>query len=185
MFYLTIDTPGYGHMQALLAAKEQESHPAGCWVSEIGRLNQVLTLREASDDIPETASSPAAPIRFREVRLLSALKPYRPTNDKLFELREYAVVPGRMQEFIALMLEALPFRERHSPNVCVWVPLSGDPDRVLHLWGYRDFAHRGEARAAAMREPAWQAYLKAIVPLLGEMNSTILRPVEVTAKEHA
>ena len=177
MFHLTVETPGHGHVQAFLAARDaqQPSH-AGRWISELGRLNQVLTLREVVT-IPISPALPVAyPVQHRETRLLGTIKAYRPSADQLFELREYAIVPGQLQAFIGLMQDALPVRERHSLNSGVWVPLSGDPDRVLHLWSYRDFAHRDEARSGAMREPLWREYLEAIAPLLGDMHSTILRP---------
>jgi hypothetical protein len=47
---------------------------------------------------------------------------------------------------------------------------------VCHLWAYPDLNARAEARGAAMKDPAWQEFLKKGPPLLEEMHSTIMLP---------
>jgi hypothetical protein len=44
------------------------------------------------------------------------------------------------------------------------------------LWRYKNLQERFEARAAAMKDPAWQAYLAKGPALLAEMHSTLLMP---------
>jgi hypothetical protein len=74
------------------------------------------------------------------------------------------------------MLPALAWRERHSPNIGVWVPCTGNLDEVIHLWGYEDLAHRMRARAASFEDPDWTAYLPTVYPMLTRMQSEIMIP---------
>ena len=74
------------------------------------------------------------------------------------------------------MLESMKVREKYSSNHGIWIPLAGNPDRVFHLWAYRDLAHRSQARAGVAKEPGWKAYTEAIIPMLREMRSTVLLP---------
>jgi hypothetical protein len=183
---LVIETLRFGQVHSFIGHLNAHArqNPLGRWVSEFGKLNQVYTLLDAGG--AETAPFPtehsayadqhAGNVLQREVRFLSAAKEYRPSSEKLFELREYAINPGQTKTFMQLMLSALPVRERYSANVGVWTPLSGDPDRVIHLWAYRDLSHRDEVRARVAQEPSWKQYGEAIVPLLREMMATVLIP---------
>jgi len=47
---------------------------------------------------------------------------------------------------------------------------------VCHIWAYPDLNARAEARGNAMKDPAWQEFLKVGLPLLEEMQSTIMLP---------
>ena len=76
------------------------------------------------------------------------------------------------------MKKVMPVREKHSPNLGIWTPLTGSPDRIVHLWAYRDLAHRTEARAGVAKEPEWKTYLDKIMPLLRSMTSMLLMPVK-------
>ena len=168
--------------------EQHDNQPcAGRWASEFGPLNQVFTLLDppalaAAVQYPADSSGLAAlrpgDLVHRETWPLRAVKAYRPIHDALYELREYTLHPGTHGRFVNLMLQSMQVRERYSPNVAIWVPLAGNPDRVLHLWAYRDLVHRDEARAGVAQEPAWKTYTEAIVPLLKAMHSTVLRPAK-------
>lgn len=185
-FQLMVETLKPGHVPSYLAhlkSAASQQH-AGRWFAEFGKLNQVYTLFDLDavaapvfpSDHSGYAAAHAGNVFVREVRVLSAVKEYQPSSEKLFELREYAVFPGQARKLAELMLGVSPVRQRYSANVGIWTPLGGDPDRVLHLWAYRDLAHRSEARAGVAKEPVWKPYLDAIIPLLREMHSTLLMP---------
>lgn len=187
IYQLTIETLRHGQVQAFLAAAAAHDRPApaGRWLSEFGTLNQVYTLRRMEpgaaslDDIGRLAyaGGQADAVLKREVRLLSAVREFQASDLPLVELREYAMAQGQLPRFLELMRAALPVRERFSQALGVWAALSGEPDRVIHMWPYRDLAHRLQVRNDVAQEPAWQKYLATIPPLLREMSSVILRPV--------
>jgi hypothetical protein len=95
----------------------------------------------------------------------------------IFEVREYALLPGARDSFVAAMLDVMPMRERHSRNTGAWIPVTGDLDRIVHIWPYRDYSHRTEVRAAVAREPEWQSYLRVVLPYLRDLKSEIWKPV--------
>jgi len=187
VFQLRIETLRFGSFQQYIGClKERESEgDAGAWCSQSGILNQVYVLKELGEaelrnDVADRAEAypdwRSAVLR-QEILLLSPIKTYNPSSAGFLDLREYSIVPGQLRSFLRLMLAALPVRERHGPNVGVWVPLSGEPDRVIHLWAFDDFSHRERIRAAVAEEPQWKDYLAAITPLLTTMKSTFLRPI--------
>ena len=185
-FQLMLETLKPGHVPSYLAYLKSHEDPQhrGRWFCEFGRLNQVYTLFDHDvvtsprfpSEISGYATAHPGNVFARETRLLAAAKEYSPSSERLLEWREYSVFPGQADKFVQLMLGAMPVRQRYSVNVCVWTPLHGDMDRVIHLWAYRDLAHRSEARAGVAREPGWKPYTDAIVPLLREMQSTLLLP---------
>jgi hypothetical protein len=53
---------------------------------------------------------------------------------------------------------------------------SGPLNQVIHLWGYRDAADRERRRASLLADPAWQAYVKKIRPLIVRQKTKLLVP---------
>jgi hypothetical protein len=74
------------------------------------------------------------------------------------------------------MREALPIREKHSSPVGYWLVEIGPLNTVVHLWGYKDLAHRAEVRTALAEDKTWQTAVGRLVPLLQAQLSTILVP---------
>jgi hypothetical protein len=93
--------------------------------------------------------------------------------------RAYAVLPGRMAEFLAVY-EALgyPLQRKHlGEPIGFFASMDiGDLNEVVHLWSYRDEADRAARREALKAEPGWQAYLDAAMPLLQRIESKTLTP---------
>jgi hypothetical protein len=56
------------------------------------------------------------------------------------------------------------------------------PNEWIHLWRYKNLQERFEARGAAMKDPAWQAYL-AKGRHCWPMHSTLLMPTNYLAAE--
>jgi hypothetical protein len=184
-FRLTTDILRFGkaapYMEDLGARR---GGPEGIWLSQSATLNQVYSLQDlggadvaATQRESTTYGDWADAILARNVRLLAPIKPYAPSAAPFVDWREYAIAPGKLETFTKLMLRVLPVREKFGPCVGVWTPASGEPEKVVHVWAFDNYAHRESVRAAVAKEPAWQEYLEAITPLLTRMSSTFLKPV--------
>jgi len=166
----------------------------GYWISEIGALNQVVHLWSYSD-LNERARLRAElgknerwtneylplirPILVRQdIRLMNPIiAPRKPdTEGNIYELRVYRTKPGRAKEWANHIMEAMPAREKYSKPAGLWISEAGQPNEVVHIWSYKDLNARAAARAAAVADPQWQAFLKKGTPLLEDMSSTIMLP---------
>jgi hypothetical protein len=167
----------------------------GYWSSEIGALNQVMHLwsyrdfEERARLRAELAKNPRwtseytpliHPLMMRqEVRLLNAVRaPVAPaTPGNIYELRNYrAKTGGAVRKWIEAFTAVLPAREKYSKIVGLWQTEAGQPNEVCHIWAYPSLNARAEARANAMKDPAWQEFLGKGPPLLDEMHATIMLP---------
>lgn len=170
----------------------------GYWFTEFGTLNQVVHLwshadmnarQDARDRLAQNKDwmTQVVPevlpmIRAQHVRLMHPRLPLKPPSStgNVYEYRYYTTRLGKAPEFIAKISEAMPVRERHSQNVCLWHSETPDPNEVSHLWVYDDLNARAAARAAAQQDPDWQAFLGVGGPLLEEMKSIVLNPASVS-----
>jgi hypothetical protein len=167
----------------------------GYWSSEIGPLNQVMHLWSYSDFAErarlraELAKNPRwtseytpliYPLLMRQdVRLLNAIKaPVAPaTAGNIYELRNYrAKTGGAVRKWLEAFTAVLPAREKYSKIVGLWQTEAGQPNEVLHIWAYPSLNARAEARANALKDPAWQEFLGKGPAFLEEMHSTIMLP---------
>ena len=167
----------------------------GYWSTEIGPLNQVMHLWSYSDYAERarvrgelTKNSRwvgeyiplIRPLIVRqEIRLLNALRaPVAPASTgNIYEFRNYRAKPlGAVKQWLDAFIEALPAREKYSKIVGLWQTEAPQPNEVCHLWAYKDLNARAEARGAAMKDPAWQAFLGKGPAVLEEMHSTIMLP---------
>jgi predicted amidophosphoribosyltransferase len=64
--------------------------------------------------------------------------------------------------------------------VCYWETVVGQLNEAVHLWVYKDLNERAAARAKALQDPDWQAFLAKALPLLVSMQSTVLIPTPVS-----
>lgn len=166
----------------------------GYWLTEIGPLNQVMHLWSYSD-LNERARLRAAlsqnerwtaeylplireNLVRQDIRLLNRIAgPAKPDGEgNIYELRNYRLRPGQVKKWADLFMGALPIREKYSKLVGLWSTEAGQPNEVCHIWAYKDLKARAEARAAATKDPEWQAFLKAGGPLIEEMWSTAMLP---------
>jgi hypothetical protein len=167
----------------------------GYWTTELGPLSQVVHLWEYADLAARTAaraglakderwvkeylpaSSPL--LDGQENMILNPFDwaPFRPTTGMgLHELRAYRLHPGKVAVYGEVMREALPIREKHSAPVGYWFVEIGPLNTVVHLWGYRDLAHRAEVRRALAADQAWQTTAGRLMSLLQSQEATILVP---------
>jgi hypothetical protein len=99
------------------------------------------------------------------------------STGNIYEFRNYRAKPlGAVKQWLDAFVEALPAREKYSKIVGLWQTEAAQPNEVCHLWAYKDLNARAEARGAAMKDPAWQAFLGKGPDLLEEMHSTIMLP---------
>jgi hypothetical protein len=167
----------------------------GYWSTELGPLNQAVHLWEYADLAARAAARAGLAKDERWVKeylpvsgpLLEAQEnlilapfdwaPFRPTSGMgIHELRVYRLHPGKVAAYSEAMREALPLREKHSSPVGYWQVEIGPLNTVVHLWGYKDLAHRAEVRKALGEDKAWQTAVGRLVPLLQAQASTILVP---------
>jgi len=167
----------------------------GYWITEIGPLNQVMhmwsyaDLNERTRLRGELAKNsrwtgeyiPAIrPLLMRqEVRLLNAIiAPIAPAaSGNVYEFRNYRAKPlGAAKQWLDLVKDVLPAREKYSKVVGLWQTETGQPNEVCHIWAYPSLNARAEARANAMKDPAWLEFLSKGTLLLEEMHSTIMLP---------
>lgn len=167
----------------------------GYWSTEIGPLNQVMHLWSYRDFDERTrlraelAKNPRwhkeytpliYPLLMRQdIRLLNAIRePVAPASTgNIYEFRNYrAKTGGAVTQWLNAFTAALPAREKYSKIVGLWQTEAGQPNEVSHIWAYPDLNARAEARANALKDPAWKEFLGKSGGLLEEMHSTIMLP---------
>lgn len=177
------------------AAKTDDSGAVllGCWISEIGTLNQILVLRSFPDD---------ASLQIARTRLLNDTNPFgrgdaitRITFDSyapfpwapppkpgrygaVYEIRTYRLKHGGLAPTIAAWEAAMPERLKYSPLTLVMFALDGEP-RFTHIWPFQSLEHRARARANSVADGAWPPK-GGPAWLTGDMRSTIALPAEIS-----
>ncbi|MBS79788.1 MULTISPECIES: NIPSNAP family protein [unclassified Variovorax] len=143
----------------------------GCWISEIGSLNEIVVLRsfpsaQALDEQPlgEAELAPQPDAIGSLVGLdqgLFASFPGLPVHagGKLggfYEIRTYALkdAPQALPQTIAAWQEAAPGRVTLSPLVAALKSLSGPP-RIVHIWPFETLDQRQAVRADAFQKGLW------------------------------
>jgi len=158
----------------------------GGWTTEFGMLNQYVHLWAYPDlnererlrgelaKNEEWTRGYVPQIRplllAQENKILSPVTAFKPPTDSgnIYELRWYRAQVGRLGEWLSLAKGVLPSREKYSRN------------EAVHLWVYEDLNERAAARAKALADPDWQAFLGKALPLLVSMQSTVLIPTPVS-----
>jgi len=194
-FELWTDTCAPGTTDAAVDALAADASATGAmrleavWNTEFGETDQVLSLWSAP--VTTTATSTAGAVApviapgasfSREKLGLHLELPFDRNfaGGHFYDLRMYTLRPGARDAFMSHMRAALPVRKKHSRNVGVWTPLTGYPDRIFHIWAYRDLADRNRARSKAWQEPDWQQYLEQIFPLTLRMQTALLVPASLS-----
>jgi hypothetical protein len=94
------------------------------------------------------------------------------------EERIYTLYPGKLPEYLKLYTEeGMAIQTRYLPAmVGYYTSEIGTLNLLIHMWGYEDLKQRSELRAKMQADPAWQAYVKKIQPLIQHQESRILNP---------
>ena len=166
----------------------------GHWSSEIGTLNQYLhlwsfenvsemqRLRGELAALPEWREEYIPLVRpsilRQEIRILRPVLNMKESEEgnNFHELRTYRLKPGKASEWTERMVEAMPAREKYSPNLGLWTNDFPDPNEITHLWTNKSWHERMEARASSQADPVWQQFLQYAGPFVENMHSMILTP---------
>ncbi|MDO8277966.1 MAG: NIPSNAP family protein [Burkholderiaceae bacterium] len=166
----------------------------GAWTSEFGDLNRLYSLWEFPDEAARAQGqtrlegAPAwrghidglgALAAGRQQMLLSPARLPGVTAPPggLYDFRMYDIKPFHVDEYVRLLLDVMPVREKHSRAFGVWRTHAGEVDRIVHLWPYHDLAQRDAVRAAVAAEEGWQVFVKKAYNLLVAQRSSLLRAV--------
>ncbi|HYR64668.1 MAG TPA: NIPSNAP family protein, partial [Reyranella sp.] len=176
-----------GKMPEYLKAAETIGRPArgnnygvnhGYWTAEFGALNQIWHLwkydslndRErlrgelAKNEkwTKEYVPTIRPLIQRQDLRVMNAVVDILPpdnTTGNVYELRIYRTVLGGAQQYGENFKKVRAARDKYSPIWGAWTGEFPQPNEWIHLWRYKNLQERFEARAAAMKDPDWQAYL--------------------------
>ena len=101
------------------------------------------------------------------------------------EERMYTLHPGKIPEYLKLYQEeGMAIQTRILPAlVGYYTSEIGTLNLVVHMWAYEDLKQRAEYRAKMMADPAWQAYVKKVTPLIVHQESRILNPAPFFAAQ--
>jgi NIPSNAP protein len=94
----------------------------------------------------------------------------------LFELRTYTIRPGRLPAYVSdFERRGLPIITRYAELIAYWVAEVGALNQVVHVWAYRDAAHRAEQRARLYSDPDWtEGYLPTALDDVQHQESRLL-----------
>jgi NIPSNAP len=165
----------------------------GCWLSEIGTLNQMIVLR-GFDDAEELAAerrrarTSGNPFHCGEMLTDLRLDGYAPfpflppvtpgTFGKVYEIRTYALKDGGVEPTVAAWQAAIPERVKLSPLTIAMVALDG-PARFTHIWPYASLDARAAVRADSVTKGIWPPK-GGPDWLTGDMVSTIALPTAIS-----
>jgi len=96
----------------------------------------------------------------------------------IYELRTYHLKPGTMIEWANNWARGIQKRQKNQEAVGGFFSEIGDLNVVHHLWAYKDLQNRKETRQAAWQTSGWDDTVYYTVPLIREMRSRILVPLE-------
>jgi hypothetical protein len=163
----------------------------GCWVSEIGPLNQVLVFRGFSDESARQSE--------RERYLMAAdafgidalmldmvvenytifpfINPLKPgAYGPFYELRQYHLIPSGLPPTLAGWKKSVGPRTAsdYSPVYGAFYATDGRTPRYLHIWPYATLEQRLDVRGRAVADCIWPPENSG--PQLLEMRSTVCLP---------
>ena len=103
----------------------------------------------------------------------------------IVEMREYVLQVGKAPEYVRLYEEeGFAIQESILGHLIGYFSTEiGQPNQVVQLWAYRDFADRDERRARLAADERWQAYLGRVRPFIISQENRILRPSAVMGLE--
>jgi len=97
----------------------------------------------------------------------------------IVEERIYTLQPGKVPEMVRLYgEEGLALQQKYLGRFIGYFTAEsgGNLNQVVFLWGYDSADDRETRRAALAKDPAWQAYLKKVLPILVKQENRLLKP---------
>jgi hypothetical protein len=164
----------------------------GCWVSDIGALNNIAVLRGFKDDVElarerDRTLRSSSPFGCAEFLTRLSMDSYAPfpglppvevgAFGPVYELRSYVLKTGGLTPTFEGWAEKLPARTAISKLVIAMYALDGVP-RITHIWPYESADARARLRAESVERGTWPP--KSAVWLTPEMQSAIYLPTAVS-----
>ena len=178
-------------IEKALAAPEVGGELMGCWVSEIGQLNQIALLRGYADEVQRQAERERfllggeafginefiTDLRIENYSLFPFLKPLSAGKlGPFYEMRVYDLVSAGLQPTLDGWAKAIEARtaEQYSPVYAAFYATDGALPRYLHIWPWATLEQRLEVRTQAVMDGVWPPENSG--PQLCDMRSTIYVP---------
>jgi hypothetical protein len=94
------------------------------------------------------------------------------------EERMYTLHPGKVPDYLKLYQEeGLALQTSLLPAMAgYYFTEVGTLNMIVHMWAYEDLKQRAECRARMAADPAWQAYVKKVQPLVLHQETRIMVP---------
>ena len=185
------------HVQAFASATEAQGELLGCWLTDIGQLNQMIVLRgfatlDALLAERERTQKHASPFGCGEIfqsleqhsyKGFPWMNPVRPSAESgitgpVYEIRTYGIKTGGVQPTIDLWEQYVPARDKLSPCAVAMVALDG-PLRFTNIWAYDSLNARSQIRGEAVAQGIWPPK-GGPAHLTTNMVSTIAIPTAVS-----
>ena len=157
-------------IREVVTGKSRRGRLLGCWIAEIGELNQVMIISGYDNDAHLLEDRDAAILggnpfgvaefltdmsfdTFVQMPFLPALE--RGAHGPVYEVRIYRFKPSGVAPTIALWQDTLGERGKLSPLLAAMYGLDGVVPRFMHIWPYPDLKARQEIRAKATAMKVW------------------------------
>ncbi|KAL0266579.1 UNVERIFIED_CONTAM: hypothetical protein PYX00_009081 [Menopon gallinae] len=146
------------------------------------RIDNALSILAQDKDYVKLQQDRGMYLRARHLQYLLQFS-YWPTIElrsgkNIYEIRSYFLKPGTMIEWGNNWARAINYRRNNNEAFAGFFSQIGRLYNVHHIWCYKDFESRKEARESAWRSPGWDECVAYTVPLIREMQSRILQPTE-------
>lgn len=94
----------------------------------------------------------------------------------IYELRTYTLYPGKLSEYLGILEQVMPVREKYSKLTGFWYTEIGELNQVVHIWAYNNLEHRTQVRQALAKDSEWLKTLEKLTPFITKMENKILVP---------
>lgn len=162
-----------------LPGREKISRLGAFWHTDVGPVNRVIHVwpyedfdhfRESRKAAHATGKWPADLVEFMqdqhaEMMLPAPFMKELPSGKlgPIYEMRTAIVVDRTVPTIIERWSKVIEARTRVSPLVACWYSELGLLNKFVHVWAYRDFAHRDQVLAEAAKVPGWPPPMDDVV----------------------
>ena len=96
----------------------------------------------------------------------------------IVDYRAYTLKTGTVPKFLNLFETiGLPIQQRILGNfIAMFQQEFGNPNEVIHLWGYKDSSDRDIRRAKCSKDPDFQNYVKEAREYILKQDIRLLKP---------
>jgi hypothetical protein len=96
----------------------------------------------------------------------------------IVEERIYTLHAGKVPEMVKLYgEEGLPLQQAYLGKfIGYFTTETGNLNQIVFMWGFDSLDDRAARRDKMAKDPAWQAYLRKVQPLLLSQENRILKP---------